>query len=220
MGSFTKHKLCPICWWDAVLLLSLKWLVLSTLGDGTPGDGEPFPLLLTRWEPDRWCYEAGPNEDYTLSTGSVFILLGRSWASAGARAPTPPPPWHSTRLGCGNSSCPRVQTEFLRVLTRTKIKGGWEDRLEIFLPQAHCGAIRVNSFVEGHCGGRTPSSGAASRMEDGTFPSLMMHRVNKAIFLFLWDIQSTFTDDEDEVHIQGCTPRFKYLNLYFRVEDN
>lgn len=128
MGSFTKHKLCPICWWDAVLLLSLKWLVLSTLGDGTPGDGEPFPLVLTRWEPDRWCYEAGPNEDYTLSTGSVFILLGRSWASAGARAPTPPPPWHSTRLGCGNSSCPRVQTEFLRVLTRTKIKGGWEDQ--------------------------------------------------------------------------------------------
>ena len=48
----------------------------------------------------------------------------------------------------------------------------------------------------------------------------MMHRVNKAIFLFLSDIQSTFTDDEDEVHVQVRTPRFKYLNLYFHVEDN
>lgn len=48
----------------------------------------------------------------------------------------------------------------------------------------------------------------------------MMHRVNKAIVFFLWDIRSTFTDGGDEVHVQVRTPRFKYLNLYFHVEDN
>lgn len=73
-------------------------------------------------------------------------------------------------------------------------------------------------------GAGCPPFRAAPRGEDVTCPSFypflprpeqwVMHRVNKSIHLFLWDV----AEDEDAVHVRVGTPTFKHLNLDFHVE--